>query len=416
MNTVVLGAGVVGVSTAWYLAHDGHQVVVVDRQPAPGLETSFANGALVTPSMSDPWAAPGVPSLILKYWGREDAPFLIRLRALPGMTGWGIRFLRNCAPARWRENTESVLRLGVYSRDALDALTAETGLAYDRCERGNLRVYQDADSLQHAAEGAQTYRRLGLPVVVLDAKGCIALEPALRPVAHRLAGGVHYSGDRSGDCLTFTQTLARKAEALGVEFWYGTTVTGIEADGERVTAVRTDKARMVGERFVLALGSHSPRLARPLGLHLPVYPVKGYSVTLPVAGWNDAPTIPIIDYHRKVAIVRLGERLRIAGTAEFAGYDTRPNPRRSAMLLAAFGEMFPAYPKSGEAQHWHGLRPMCPDGRPILGPTRLRNLYVNTGHGPLGWTLACGSAKALADLIGGRKPEIDLHGFSLGRF
>jgi D-amino-acid dehydrogenase len=309
-----------------------------------------------------------------------------------------------------------VLRLGLYSRDALDALTAATGIAYDRVERGNLRVYQDAAALEQAAACAAMYRDLGLPVDVLEGPACVALEPALRPVAGSLAGGVHYKGDRAGDALVFTQALAARAAARGVTFQFGTTILGLETEGDRVSAVRTDKGRVAGERFVLALASYSAPLARSIGLSLPIQPVKGYSVTLPLGGWNSAPTLPIVDYDRKIAVVRLGQRIRIAGTAEFAGYDTSPNPRRGAAVLGAFRALFPECPSTGQAQHWHGLRPMTPDGRPIIGPTRFKNLFVNSGHGPLGWTLACGSGKALADLIGGREPEIDLAGFSLGRF
>jgi D-amino-acid dehydrogenase len=416
VTTVVLGAGVIGVTTAYFLARGGEKVTVIDRQSAAGLETSFANGALVTPGMSDPWAAPGIPGLILKHLGREDAPFLLRLRALPGMLGWGLRFLRNCAPARWRENTEAVLRLAVHSRDALDDVTRETGIVYDRCERGNLRVHPDAASLAKAGELATLYRELGQPVNLLDAAACVALEPALAPIKHELAGGVHYAGDRSGDCLRFTQSLATEAARLGVAFSYGTTILGFETEAKGVTAVRTTKGRVQGRRFVLACGSYSPRLAHALGLRLPVRPVKGYSATLPVGGWNNAPTIPIVDYHRKIAVVRLGDRIRLAGTAEFGGYDTSPNPARAAMLLQAFGALFPEYPKFGTAEHWQGLRPMTPDGRPILGPTRYTNLYLNTGHGPLGWTLACGSARALVELMSGRRPEVDIAPFSLDRF
>jgi D-amino-acid dehydrogenase len=416
VRTIVLGAGVIGVTSAYFLARSGHAVTVVDRQRAAGLETSFANGGLVTPGMSDPWAAPGVPKLILTQLGREHAPFLLRLRALPGMVGWGLRFLRNCAPTRWRMNTEIVLRLGVYSRDALDEVTAATGIAYDRCERGNLRVYRDAAALAEGAKHAEMYRALGQPVAVLDAAGCAALEPALLPVKAALAGGIHYAGDRSGDCLRFTQSLAEHATALGATFSYETSVNGFETEGDRVRAVMTDKGRLAGDRFVMACGSYSTPLARALGLRLPVQPVKGYSATLPVGGWNNAPTVPVVDYHHKIAVTRLGDRIRLAGTAEFAGYDRSPNPRRADMLLEAFGGLFPEYPKGGAAQHWHGLRPMCPDGRPILGHTRYANLFLNTGHGPLGWTLSCGSAKALADVVSGRRPEIDLTGFALDRF
>ncbi|HXV22728.1 MAG TPA: D-amino acid dehydrogenase [Alphaproteobacteria bacterium] len=416
MTTVVLGAGIVGVTTAYYLARLGDEVIVVDRQPAVGLETSFANGALVTVSMSDPWAAPGIPALILKHLGREDAPFLLRPRALPAMVGWGPRFLRNCTPARWRENTETILHLAVYSRDALKEVTAETGIAYDHCDRGTLRVYPNAASLAKATKGAQIYRELGQPAELLDADGCIALEPALEPVKHKLAGGMHYTGDLSGDCLRFTQSLALEAEKRGVGFRFRTEVTGFETDGRTVTAVRTDQGLIGGARFVLACGSHSSILARLLNIRLPVLPVKGYSLTLPVGGWNNAPALPIIDDHRKIAVTPLGERIRLAGTAEFTGFDTTPNLRRADMLMGAFKALFPNYPKSGEVQHWQGLRPMTPDGRPILGRTRYSNFYLNTGHGPLGWTLACGSAKALADLMSDGRPQLDLSGFSADRF
>ncbi len=418
MTVVVLGAGVIGVTTAWYLAQDGHEVVVVDRQPEAGLETSFANGALVTPSMSDPWAAPGAPGLILRYLGREDAPMLLRLRALPGLIGWGLRFLANCAPERWRTNTETVLQLGLYSRDALDALSAATGIAYHRNDRGNLRVYRDAHALEAAEGSAGMYLRLGLPVRVLNGVDCATLEPALRPVADRIAGGVHYPADRSGDALAFTQGLAQRAASAGVQFRFDTTIAGFETAGDRIEAVATDRGRIAADRFVLACGSWSAPLGRRLALRLPVRPVKGYSATLPLGGWNAAPAMPVIDYLRKMATVRLGDRIRLAGTAEFAGYDNSPNPRRGAMLLEGFAELFPEYPApaADAVEQWSGLRPMTPDGRPILGTTRWRNLYLNTGHGSLGWTLACGSARALASVIGGRAPDIDISGFRLDRF
>jgi len=332
------------------------------------------------------------------------------------MIGWGLRFLRNCGRERWRANTEVVLRLAVYSRAMLDEVTAATGIEYDRGERGNLRVYRDAASLAEAEKTAEIYRSLGQPVELLDSAGCITLEPALGPVSHDLAGGVHYRGDRSGDCLRFTRSLAEHAARLGVSFEYGTTISSFETDGERVRRVATDRGRFAADSFVMACGSYSAPLARGLGMRLPVRPVKGYSATLPVGGWNNAPIMPVVDYHHKIAVTPLGDRIRLAGTAEFTGYDNGPNPRRAAMLLHAFGSLFPHYPNVGLPEHWQGLRPMCPDGRPILGRTRYANLFLNTGHGPLGWTLACGSGKALADLVAGAKPDIDLSGFSLARF
>lgn len=416
MTTVVLGAGVIGVTTAYCLARDGHEVIVVDRQPAAGLETSFANGGLVTPSMSDPWAAPGTPTMVLKGLGREDAPFVLRLSAIPGMLSWGLSFLRNCAPARWRANTEAVLKLAVLSRDALDELSGATGIQYDRFDNGALRVYRDAESFDQARHGADIFRALGIDAVVADADGTVALEPALRPIRSAIAGAVHFPGDRAGDAMTFTQELARLAAASGVEFRFDTNIRGFEADGDKIAAIATDKGRVAGDRFVLALGSHSPLLARHIGLNLPIYPVKGYSATFSSDGWNDAPSMPVVDYKRKVAVTRLGERVRLAGTAEFNGYDRAPNPRRSATLLRDFGELFPERTAPAHIEYWNGLRPMTPNGRPILGPTRIRNLWLNTGHGPLGWTLACGSARITAALIAGRQTDIPIDGFALGRF
>jgi D-amino-acid dehydrogenase len=416
LTTVVLGAGIVGVTTAWELARDGHEVVLVDRQPGAALETSFANGGLVTPGMSDPWAAPGIPSLILRSLGREDSPFLLRLRALPGMLGWGLDFLANCTPERWRQNTETVLRLAVYSRDAIDALSDETGIAYDRNDRGNLRVYREPAALAKAAREAAHYRELGEPVAVLDAAACVALEPALAPVGDKLAGGVHYQGDHAGDCHKFTQALAERAAGIGVELRFGTRIAGFEREGDRITAIATDRGRIAGDRFVLACGSYSAGLARQLGFRLPIQPVKGYSATLPVAGWNNAPTMPILDHDLKAGMTRLGDRIRLAGTAEFAGFDLSPNTQRTANLMRAFRQLFPDYPGTAEPLLWNGLRPMCPDGRPVVGRSPIANLFINAGHGPLGWTLSCGSARALADLIAGRSPAVDLAPFGLQRF
>ncbi len=415
MNIVVLGAGIVGVATAYYLARDGHQVTIIDRRCAPGQETSFANGGLVSPSMADPWSSPGIPWTMLRMLGREDAPFLLRPRAFPGVIGWGPRFLANCRKARWRANTEAVLRLAILSRDALDALAHETGIAHDRCDRGSLRVYRDADALAEDGQSTEMYRRLGLPAKILDPSGLVAMEPALAGIASELAGGIHYPGDRSGDCLSFTRALADLARAQGASFRFETSIAGWDVAGDRLRAILTDKGRIEGEGFVLACASESVALASKLAIRLPIFPVKGYSVTLPVGSWNAAPVLPIVDHHRKIAVTRLGTRIRLAGTAEFIGYDTRPNPQRAKLLIQAFRALFPDYPGKEQGEHWQGLRPMTPDGRPCIGGTRLDNLYVNTGHGALGWTLACGSALVLAALIAGRRPEIPVEDFALDR-
>ena len=416
MKAAVLGAGVVGTTTAYYLAKLGHEVTVIDRRPDVGLETSFANGGLVSPSMAEPWAAPGLPLKMLKWLGREDAPFLLRLKALPGMAGWGVRFLGNCTAERWHRNGQTIRRLAIYSRDALDALSAGTDIAYDRATLGLLMVYPDAGSLEVAQQHARALADLGVGHHALDARGCADLEPALRPVASKLAGGIHFPDDQSGNALTFTQEVARLCRAMGVEFRLGASVTAIEARGEEVEGVVTDSGRITADRYVVALASDSPAILRRLGIRLPVYPVKGYSVTVSAAGWNNLPNVPVIDYGRLIAVVRLGDQVRVAGTVEFAGYDRTSNPRRGENLLAAMHDLFPDFTPPATAEHWAGLRPMTPDGPPVLGASPYRNLFLNTGHGHLGWTLACGSGRIVADLVAGREPEIDLDGMTLARF
>ncbi len=416
MRVIVLGAGLIGTTSAYFLARQGHEVVVVDRQPDVGLETSFANAGLVTPSMADPWAAPDTPLKMVKWLGHEDAPFLLRPSAVPGMAIWGLRFLRNCTTERWRRNAATTLRLADYSRDKLDELTTETNIAYDREDVGTLRLFRDDLSMNAARRSGELLGDFGLRYQTLDAEDCARVEPALRPVVHELAGGIHFPDDRSGDAFKFTGEVARLCRAMGVDFRFGTTVTGLETGDGEIQGVSTQDGRIQGECYLLALGSYSTPLARRVGIKLPVYPVKGYSVTVSAEGWNDAPTMPLVDDGRKIAVTRLGNRLRVAGTAEFAGYDNAENRRRSEQLLAAMSELLPDFAVPATAEHWTGLRPMTPDGVPILGPSPYRNLYLSCGHGHLGWTLACGSAVVLADLISGRPPEVDLDGMTLARY
>ena len=415
MRVVVLGAGLIGTTTAYCLAKARHEVVVVDRQSQAGLETSFANGALLTPSTSDSWAAPGTPRKILKWLGQEDAPMLLRLRALPGLIGWGLRFLRECHPARWEANTEAVLKLALFSMAALDKLQAEERLAFDRNPQGLIKLFRDPLSMDSALHASALYKRLGVDCTALDPDGVLAIEPALRPIREKISGGVHYPGDGSGDALKFTQGLAERARALGVSFLFGHDITGFTTEGERVAAVQTDHGSIRGDSFVLALGSFSTRLGRKRGIMLPIYPAKGYSITVSAPGWNGAPRIAIADDGRKVAIVPLGDRLRVAGTVEFGGYDTRLNATRGQMLVDGLGAIYPDYPRGSPILHWSGLRPLTPDGRPIIGRSRWRNLFLNTGHGPLGWTLAAGSGLAMAELVAGKTLPIDLAPFALDR-
>ena len=414
-RVLVLGGGVIGVTTAYFLARHGCRVALIDRQSGAGLETSFANGGLVTPSMADPWAAPGLPLKMLKWIGREDSPFLLRPSAIPGLMSWGLQFLRNCREETWRRNTATILRIADYSQRVLKDLTAETGLAYDLQSLGTLRLFRDELSMQAALRTAEVVGRLGVRYRRLDAAACAELEPALAPQAEQITGGIHFPDDECGDAHLFTRGLAARCAEMGVTFHFEETVEGIETDGARVAAVVTDRGRRDADHVVLALGTASPALARPLGVRLPIYPVKGYSVTLSTAGWNGAPRVPIVDDGRKMGIVRLGDRLRLAGTAEFTGHDTRLSERRCANLTDNLRELFPSFANWETAQPWTGLRPMTPDGIPILGPTPLENFWLNVGHGHLGWTMSCGSAKAVADLIAGAPTDIDLAGMTLGR-
>ncbi|HLJ18652.1 MAG TPA: FAD-dependent oxidoreductase, partial [Stellaceae bacterium] len=338
MRSVVLGAGIAGVAAAYELARRGHEVTVVDRQPGPALETSFANGGLVVPSQSDPWASPDAPMKLLKWLGREDAPLLLRLSALPGMMRWGLAFLANCRRDRWHRNTAAVFRLAIYSRDAYDVLAKETGIEHGRGDKGTLRLYSDEAALQGALAEFEPYRDLGLAYGLVTRQQCVALEPSLAAVADRFSGGIHISADRSGDCHAFATGLAEHARKLGVDFRFDTAIRGIETDAGAAKAVLTDKGRIPGDRFLLALGPHSAAMARSLGWRLPVNPVKGYSVTLDIEGWNNAPRVPLVITYRKMAITSLGKRLRLAGTAEFAGFDLSLNARRGQMLLDALEE------------------------------------------------------------------------------
>jgi D-amino-acid dehydrogenase len=411
MRVVVLGAGIIGVTTAYYLAQFGHEVVVIDRQAEVGLETSYANGALLTPSTSDSWAAPGTPLKILKWLGQEEAPMLLRMRAFPQIIGWGLQFLRNCRPAQWQANTEAVLGLALFSMRALDELAQNERLEFDRNPAGLIKLFRDPLSMDSAMRAADLYRRLGVKLAALDPRQCIAVEPALAPIEDRISGGIHYPNDGSGDAWKFTKALAERARGKGVEILFGRDIRGFTTEGDRVSAVEVEGGSVSGDHYVIALGSYSAPLGHRLGLSLPIYPAKGYSITVAADGWNDPPRIPIADDGRKIAVVPLGGSLRVAGTVEFAGYDTGRNAVRGRMLVDGLADVYPLYPRGGQVVHWSGLRPLTPSGRPIIGETRWKNVSLNTGHGPLGWTLAAGSALALASRIDGRPPPFDLGPF-----
>ncbi len=416
MKVLILGSGVVGATSAYYLAKAGHEVEVVDRQPAAGMETSFANAGQVSPGYAAPWAGPGVPLKALRWLMMRHRPFVIWPRPDGRLAWWLAQMLANCTEDAYRVNKARMVRLAEFSRDALRELRAETGITYDHRERGTLQLFRTQAQLDHVGDDTRVLDGFGVPYQVLDPAGCVAAEPALGLVRGRIAGGLRLPGDETGDAHQFTQRLAAIAEGLGARFRYGVAVRGLEADGQRVTGVVTDGGLLTADRYVVALGSYSPALLRPLGLRLPVYPVKGYSITVPVTDPDAAPVSTVMDETFKVGITRLGDRIRVGGTAELAGFSNRLRRPRRETLERSLDDLFPRGGDVSRAQFWTGLRPMTPDGTPIVGPTRFANLFTNTGHGTLGWTMACGSGRVLADLVQGRAPEIDATDLSLERY
>jgi len=408
MRILVLGAGVVGVTAAWYLAADGHEVTVIDRQPGPARETSYANGGQISASHAEPWANPSAPRKILQWLGREDAPLYFRLRADPAQWRFGLAFLRECLPWRTRRNTLQCLNLALYSRDCLRELRAATGIAYDQQERGILEFYTDARELEEGAATAARLRELGVVREVKTVDQCVAIEPALMQCRDRLAGGIYTASDESGDARRFTEELARLAAARGVGFRWGVTVLDLAAEGDAIRGARcTDGEALTADAYVVALASYSPFVLRPLSVACPIYPAKGYSATIDVGDHRGAPTVSLTDLAAKTVTTRLGRKLRVAGTAELSGYGTELNPVRCEALVARTFELFPDAGERASAQFWAGLRPATPSNVPLIGRTRYRNLFLDTGHGTLGWTMACGSGRALADVIGGRAPAVD---------
>lgn len=409
MRVAVLGAGVVGTAAAWYLAEDGHDVTLVDRHPHPGRETSFANGGQIAAGHAEPWASPAVLPKVLRWLGREDAPLLFRPRADLRQWRWALGFAFECLPGRFERNTRQLAGLARYSRDCLAALRAATGIEYHRVARGILHFctrQQDFDTL---AAHARRMAGLGLRREVTDAAQCLAIEPALGAARTPVVGGIYAPEDESGDAYEFTERLARLAQSRGVRFLGGTAVEALEAAGDRVAAARTRTGRIEADRFVIALGSYSPLLLAPLGVSIPVYPLKGYSVTLELQGGQAqvAPSVSLTDEAHKIVMSRFGERLRCAGTAELTGYDTSINERRCQSIVRRLRELFPQLEGGKEIACWSGLRPATPNNVPVIGRTRYANLFLDTGHGTLGWTLAAGSGRAVADLVAGRRPQVD---------
>ena len=410
MKIVVMGAGVVGVTSAWYLAKAGHEVTVVERHPGAAEETSFANAGLVAPGHAYTWASPRAPKILLKSLWRDDQAFRMRKFLDPDLWRWGMKFLANCPIGRVRVNTARKVRLCLYSQKALHEVASESGVAYDGVTGGLLYLYREQAALDAAAVNMRVLTDNGLELRVLDRAQTVAADPALASASGRIAGAIFAPSDESGDANLFTVRLAEACAARQVRFLYGTTIRAIEDEDGRVARVVTDQGDLTADLYVLALGCQSAGVGRTLGLDIPVYPVNGYSVTLPIETGHKPPTIGGVDESNLVAYARFGDRLRLTATAEFAGYDRSHKPEDYRTMLAVARELFPNAGDWERPRYWAGLRPMTPEGTPIIGRSRIANLYLNTGHGHMGWTMASGSARLLAQLIDGRAPDIDMTG------
>ena len=415
MKVVVLGAGIIGVTSAYQLAKAGHEVTVIDRQQGPALETSFANAGEVSFGYCSPWAAPGIPMKAIKWLFMHHAPLILRPKVDGAMLSWLVKMLSNCTSERYAINKSRMLRLADYSRISLAQLREETGIAYDERMQGTLQLFRTQQQLDASAKDVKALAADGIPYKVLDPEGCVGVEPALRHVRGKIVGGLLTPKDETGDCFKFTNALAAKAIELGVKFQYGTTIKGLDVQGEQARAVMTDRGRLNADAIVVALGSYSPLLLKPLGISLSVYPVKGYSLTIPITDASRAPESTVMDETYKIAITRLGDRIRVGGMAEISGYTNDLGLARRRTLEHSVTDLFPGGDVA-KASFWSGLRPMTPDGTPVIGPTKIKGLFLNTGHGTLGWTMSSGSARVISDLVSGRKPDIDATDLAVSRY
>lgn len=409
MTIVVLGAGAIGTATAWYLRKAGHDVTLVERQPQAGMETSWGNGGVIHASEVEPWSQPGMPLKIIKWLGQENAPLLLRYGAIPHILRWGFDFARNCTPERFRANSKANLDLALFSLRSLQEIGAETGIEYDRATRGVLKIYRSKTSLDSAHRSTDELAKHGLLYERVDPVRCVDLEPALQETAPTLVGALYFARDEVGDCNKFTQGLAAACAEAGVSCRFDETVLRLETQGDRVTAVITDKERIAANAVVVAMGSFTVPLAAKAGVRVPIYPVKGISITFPRAGWDTAPKMPVIDDSKLFGFVPIGDRMRISGSAEITGYDMEPSTQRAQAIIANASFTFPGIKDHldlGKARIWAGLRPVSSAGTPVIGETKIKGLWINGGHGHLGWTLACGSGRLAADMMSGKRLPI----------
>ncbi len=416
MRIVVLGAGVIGVTTAYYLARLGAEVEVLDRQRGPGLETSFANAGELSYGMTSPWAAPGIPWKAIKWIFMKHRPLLIHPSLSPAMWRWCAQMLANCNAEAYARNKSRMVRISNYSRDSLTELMQELPIEFDQREQGTLQLFRKQKQVDASKADQEVLARYDSPFEVLDRDGCVAAEPGLVHVADKFVGGLRLTADRTGDCRMFTHALAEKAAAMGVGFRYNVNIDGVAMVNGRIVGIDTSEGRVEGDRFVCAMGPYAPILLRTIGIRVPIYPIKGYSITLPITDPDAAPRSTIMDETYKVAVTRLGNRIRVAGQAVIAGYNRKLGRNATDSVRHVVTDLFPRGGDVGKAEGWTGLRPMTPDGTPCLGPTRYDNLFLNTGHGTLGWTMACGSARIVADIVMGREPEVGMDGLTIARY
>ena len=416
MHILVLGSGVVGTTSAYYLARQGFKVTVIDRQPAVAEETSHGNAGQISPGYASPWAAPGVPLKAIKWMLQEHAPLSIKPTADINQYLFMARMLRNCTAARYAVNKERMVRLSEYSRDCLDELRIETGLEYEGRQRGLTQLFRTQAQLDGAAKDIKVLEQMGVPYELLDRNTLTNAEPGLAGSVHKLAGGLRVPNDQTGDCLLFTTRIAEMARELGVEFRFNQNIERLDYAGDRLNGVWVDGKLLTADNYVLALGSYSPQMLAPLGIKAPIYPLKGYSITVPITNPDAAPVSTMLDETYKVAITRFDNRIRVGGMAEIRGFDLKIDSRKGDTLKMIVNDLFPNAADTTEINLWTGLRPATPDGTPIIGPTRYRNLFLNTGHGTLGWTMACGSGRLLADLLAKKKPQISTAGLAISRY
>lgn len=415
MRVLILGSGVVGVASAWYLARAGHEVIVLDREEGPALETSAANAGQISPGYAAPWAAPGVPLKAIKWMFQRHAPLAIRLDGTGFQLRWMWQMLRNCDTSHYMLNKSRMVRLSEYSRDCLKALRADTGISYEGRQQGTLQLFRTAQQYENASRDIAVLQDAGVPYRLLEADQLAQAEPALAHVQHKLTGGLQLPNDETGDCQLFTQRLAQMAQREGVTFRFGASAERLLRDGERIAGVQCGAETLTADAYVVALGAYSTALLQDM-VAIPVYPLKGYSLTIPISDPDGAPVSTVLDETYKIAITRFDRRIRVGGMAEIVGFDTRLHEARRQTLEMVVRDLYPHGGDPSQAVFWTGLRPMTPDGTPVVGKTPLKNLYLNTGHGTLGWTMACGSGQLLADIISGIQPAIPSDDLSVFRY